>query len=277
MKMFIRPKGPLILWINDPYKSLMTKLLNPKIAVYDCPDAIVFKDREKKKKVYDELKKELLQKSTVSLFTSKALLKEGERFSKDCFYVPNGVDIQSFKQVGNKRPEDIRGLSGRIVGVVGTFDERIDIELMSFILKSIRDATFVLVGPIQVNMRDLVNHPRVFPAGERGYEEIPAFIEAFDVGLIPYRINEVTRAVYPVKLHEYLSLGKPVVATSLPELDQFSDVIWIAKTKEQFVEYIRYALNEKNRGIRRKRIKVAKENSWDQRTNQITGILENYL
>ena len=277
IKFFVKWKGPLILWVNDPYKYLMIKLLKPKIAVYDCPDAIVFKDSKKKQKIYDELKKEVLQESTVSLFTSKALLDEGKKHAKKYFYVPNGVDIQSFLQTGNRTPEEIRDLSGSILGVVGTFDERIDIGLISFVLENIQDATLLLVGPIHINMGNLVNHPRLFLAGKRRYEEIPTFIEAFDVGLIPYQLNEVTRAVYPVKLHEYLILGKPVVATNLPELDRFSDIIWIARTKEEFLQCIGAALNEKDKEIRRKRIDIAKANSWDERINQITEILRNYL
>jgi len=74
-----------------------------------------------------------------------------------------------------------------------------------------------------------------------------------------------------------LICGKPVVATNLPELDQFSDIIWIANTKEEFVGHIKLALNEKDEEIRQKRIKRAMENSWDQRVFQITEILENYL
>lgn len=277
IKFFVKWKGPLILWINDPYKYLMIKLLKPKIAVYDCPDAIVFKDSKKKQKIYDELKKEVLQESTVSLFTSKALLDEGKKHAKKYFYVPNGVDIQSFLQTGNRTPEEIRDLSGSILGVVGTFDERIDIGLISFVLENIQDATLLLVGPIRINMGNLVNHPRLFLAGKRQYEEIPSFIKTFDVALIPYRVNEVTRAVYPVKLHEYLILGKPVVSTDLPEVRQFSDLVWIANTKEQFVRSIRLALNEKDELMTQERIKIARENSWEQRVSRITGILQNYF
>jgi len=66
IKIFVRPKGLLILWINDPYKYLMTKLLNPRIVIYDCPDAIVFKNNERKQKIYDQLRKKVIQASTVS-------------------------------------------------------------------------------------------------------------------------------------------------------------------------------------------------------------------
>ena len=171
----------------------------------------------------------------------------------------------------------MKDISGIILGVVGTFDERVDIELLEFILENIEEAILLLVGPIQTSIGKLGKHPRVLRVGKRRYEEIPSFIKRFDVALIPYRINEVTKAVYPVKLHEYLILGKPVVATDLPELEQFSDIIRIANTKEKYLHLVRLAIREKDKEIRQKRIKVAKENSWEQRTSQIIKILQQYL
>ncbi|MFQ6032323.1 MAG: glycosyltransferase, partial [Candidatus Zixiibacteriota bacterium] len=176
-----------------------------------------------------------------------------------------------------KTPEIVKDISGIILGVVGTFDERVDIELLEFILKNIEEAILLLVGPIQTNLGTLGKHPRVLKVGKRRYEEIPSFIKRFDVALIPYRINEVTKAVYPVKLHEYLILGKSVVATDLPELRQFSDIIRIANTKEKYLNFVRLAVREKDEEIRQKRITVAKENSWERRTSQITEILQKYL
>jgi glycosyltransferase involved in cell wall biosynthesis len=255
----------------------MVKLLKPEIAVYDCPDAIVFENSSRKQRLYDQFKKRVLQESTVSLFTSKALLDDGARYAENHYYVPNGVDVQGFIQKRYKTPEIVKDISGIILGVVGTFDERVDIELLEFILENIEEAILLLVGPIQTSIGKLGKHPRVLRVGKRRYEEIPSFIKRFDVALIPYRINEVTKAVYPVKLHEYLILGKPVVATDLPELEQFSDIIRIANTKEKYLHLVRLAIREKDKEIRQKRIKVAKENSWEQRTSQITEILQNYL
>ncbi len=127
----------------------MIKLLKPRISVYDCPDAVVFKDDVKRQKIYDQLKERILKESTISFFTSNVLLEEGRKYSKNCFYVPNGVDIQSFIQSGYRIPKEIGNLSGTILGVVGTFDERIDLDLIDFILVNIRDATLLFVGPLQ--------------------------------------------------------------------------------------------------------------------------------
>lgn len=276
IKLFVKPKGPLILWISNPYNYLMIKLLKPRISVYDCPDAIVFKDDGKRQKIYDQLKVKILRESTISFFTSNVLLEEGRKYSKNCFNVPNGVDIQSFIQSGYRIPKEIGNLSGTILGVVGTFDDRIDLDLIDFILENIRDATLLFVGPLQVKMGSLIKHPRVVLTGKRAYEEIPGFIRRFDVGLIPYRINDVTKAVYPVKLHEYLMLGKPVVSTNLPEVEEFSEVVWIANSKEEFVSSIRKALQMNNRIIEKKRIATAKNNSWEKRVNQIERIIDKY-
>jgi len=152
IRIFMKPKRSLILWMNDPYKYLMIKLLKPKIAVYDCPDAIVFKDKSKKQRVYDQLRKEVLEKSTVSIFTSKVLLEEGRKYSKKCFSVPNGVDIHSFTGIQHRIPEEIRNCSGIILGLVGTFDERIDIDLIHHILGNIREVNLVIVGPVHTTI-----------------------------------------------------------------------------------------------------------------------------
>jgi hypothetical protein len=109
IKAFVKSQGRLILWINDPYKYLMIKLLKPEIAVYDCPDAIVFKNSSRKQRLYDQFKKRVLQESTVSLFTSKALLDDGARYAENHYYVPNGVDVQGFIQERYKTPEIARG------------------------------------------------------------------------------------------------------------------------------------------------------------------------
>ena len=59
----------------------------------------------------------------------------------------------------------------------------------------------------------------------RPYAEMPAYVRDFDVGMIPFRVDPMTRAVDPVKIYEYFSLGKPVVARPLPELSRFGDLV----------------------------------------------------
>src|SRR5207248_11452063 len=82
--------------------------------------------------------------------------------------------------------------------------------------------------------------------GERSHEEVPRYIKAFDVGLVPYRLSDYTGSVYPVKLNEYLAMGIPVVATDLPEIRRFNaehgEVIAIAPDADDFAARIADAL-----------------------------------
>lgn len=270
VKAIVKQDRKLILWISDPYKYLMIKWLRPEMAVYDCPDALVIQHSPRRQRLYDQLKKKLLNQSTLAFFTSRALLDEGRRYSGTCFYVPNGVDTVHFTRARGGVPDELKGLSGKILGVVGTFDGRIDVDLLAFLVESIKDSTLVLVGPIQTSMKGLTSHPRVILTGKRDYQEIPRYIRQFDVALIPYRVNEVTIAVYPVKLHEYLILGKPVVSTDLPEVRQFADVVYIAGSQAEFVRDVSKALEDNDWRKRRRRIEVAEENSWERRVRAIS-------
>jgi glycosyltransferase involved in cell wall biosynthesis len=254
----------------------MIKLLKPKITVYDCPDAVVFKNN-KKQRLYDRLKKMTLQESTVSFFTSKPLLEEGKKYSENSFYIPNGVDVETFVQKKYETPEIIDTIPGPILGLVGTFDERLDIDLLDFILENIPKATLVMVGPVQMKLGNLGKSRRLILTGKKDYEKIPSFINKFDVALIPYLVNEVTECIYPVKLHEYLILGKPIVSTDLPEVRQFSDVVLIARSKEEFVRQVVHALKDNDEIKIRKRIGVAENNSWEKRISEISKKIQPYL
>jgi glycosyltransferase involved in cell wall biosynthesis len=254
----------------------MIKLLKPKITVYDCPDAVVFKDN-RKQRLYDGLKKRTLQESTVSFFTSKLLLEEGKKYAENSFYIPNGVDVKSFVQKKYKTPEIIDTISGPILGLVGTFDERLDIDLLDCIVENIPMATLVMVGPIRMKLGNLRKNRRIIFTGKIDYEKIPSLINKFDVALIPYRINAVTAAIYPVKLHEYLMLGKPVVSTDLPEVRQFSNVVLIARSKEEFVRQVLNALEDNDEIKKQKRTDVAKNNSWEKRISEISKNIQPYL
>ena len=85
------------------------------------------------------------------------------------------------------------------------------------------DVSFVLVGPEQSDVSLLKTCPNIHLLGQRPHDEVPAYVNAFDVALIPYRLAEYTANVYPTKLNEYLVMGKPVVATDLPEIRRFND------------------------------------------------------
>lgn len=91
---------------------------------------------------------------------------------------------------------------------------------------------------------------------------MPACCNAFDVCLIPFLQGEFADTINPVKLYEYLALGKPVVAYHMRELERYKDIIYLSDDKEEFLSNVEKALHERDNGITRLRKDVARNNDW---------------
>jgi glycosyltransferase involved in cell wall biosynthesis len=265
-------RANLCLWINDAIHYQLIRWLKPGISVYDCTDAIIYQDR-RSQAYHDALRRKIIRESDLSFFTSRLYFKEAQKYSDDCHYVPNGVDTGNFLRRHYPRPKEMEGVRRPILGFVGTVDSRIDQELIDVMLSRKPEASAVLVGPIVHGGPTFKNQDRVFLMGQKDHTDIPNFINHFDIALIPYKLTENTRYMYPVKLHEYLIMGKPVVSTNLPEVRQFSEVVDIARDREEFVEKVEKALMIQDKDRRRKGIQTALANTWDQRLEKITDEL----
>ena len=139
--------------------------------------------------------------------------------------------------------------------------------------KALPEMEFHMVGPINTDVSALKKMKNVRFFGKQDYEKLPEFYHSFTVGIIPFRINKLTLGVNPIKFYEYCAAGKPVVATSLPELKQYEPNIYCINTEEEFVTAINRAVNEKNKSLYHARIEIAKENSWFSRAEAIDKII----
>ena len=109
--------------------------------------------------------------------------------------------------------------------------------------------------------------------GHKPYEEIPLYGKYFDVAIMPWRQTEWIKACNPVKLKEYLALGKPIVSTPFDELQKYSDLVYIAKNSEEFSELIRKALNDNNsERINARRNKI-KNYTWEVKAQNVLDVL----
>jgi len=84
--------------------------------------------------------------------------------------------------------------------------------------------------------------PNMHFLGRRPYADLPAYCKAFDVGLIPFKVNRLTEAVNPIKLREYLAAGLPVVSSPMPEVKLYSHLIEVVDTPDEFVRAVDAAL-----------------------------------
>ena len=162
-------------------------------------------------------------------------------------------------------PDDLRAIPHPRIGYVGGLHRHVDSELMEGVFRLLPDVQFVFVGPdIGEHVSERFRAPNVHLLGRRPQQALPAYISGFDVCVIPYVLSDFTKSVAPMKFHEYLALGKPVVSTPLQEvrlLGYDDDLVRIAATPAEFAAAIRAALSAPEGAADRRR-SAARAYSW---------------
>src|SRR2546422_10075072 len=141
--------------------------------------------------------------------------------------------------------------------------------------------TTLFRSPVVRDISALSALPNVLLLGQKPHWEIPRYVRCFDACVIPYVRNAYTETAYPAKLNEYLALGKPVVATPLPELVDYNrengDVLHLAGDAAAFVEALREAFPKTTKDVLERYRKVAQQNSWATRVEDMSNLIEEFL
>jgi hypothetical protein len=109
--------------------------------------------------------------------------------------------------------------------------------------------------------------------GGRPYEQLPAYCRGFDVGLIPFRMNRLTRAVNPIKLREYLAAGLPVVSSPMQAVLGYAPAVRCAQNLEQFLVACESALDEARQGGWGGRQRLVRAESWAARVEHLSRLV----
>jgi glycosyltransferase involved in cell wall biosynthesis len=162
-------------------------------------------------------------------------------------------------------PKELRELPRPLIGYIGALHRYLDLNLLRDVARAFPGGSVVLVGPAQVDPASLRGEPNVHLLGGRAHPELPAFVAAFDVGLIPYERSVFTETVNPTKLYEYLAMGTPVVSTDLPEVVSLklpSFAVRTSSNSDEFVGLVKDALASGDAGDRSKRRALALQRDW---------------
>jgi glycosyltransferase involved in cell wall biosynthesis len=217
------------------------------------------------------LEARLLDRVTAVIATAESLTHSKRPRSGRVYYLPQGVNYEHFASP-RPLPADLARLPRPMVGFAGSIYDRIDFRLLELVAEAIPGGSVVLIGPV-VGEPPAMAHANVHLLGPRPYHDLPAYVQAFDVGVIPYRLNQETIAVDPLKLLEYLAAGIPVVTTDLPEVRKHRDLVSIAATADVFVAAVRTALSS-SPAARHRGQAAAREHGWDRRARELLRIFQ---
>ncbi len=262
---------------TDMFRSLYLKeLINAKTFVYYTRDNMVAVDFWKAQGI--RIEAQIMAKADVVVANSTYLANLAQKFNPHSYYVGQGCDVSLFdKKLISAPPKDMKNIKRPIIGYIGVlFNLRLDIEVLVYIAKQRPEWNVVLVGPEDEAFTNSELHSlgNVHFLGSKNMDELPSYLNYFDVALNPQLLNEVTIGNYPRKIDEYLAMGKPTVATKTEGMSVFADYTYLAETKEEYVELIQKAMDENTTELENERELFARSHTWRANASEIFKYVE---
>jgi len=270
------PPRPVQLWLFTPDAPEVLEHRDWERVVYYCVDEFsAFEGFNAK--LIEKLEQRTLERADVVIATSQPLFESRSLQHDHVHFVAHGVDVEHFGQATRLGrgdvPHELARLRGPVLGYFGQISEYVDLELIAEAARRRRDWNFVLIGPLRCAAGAVDGISNVHLLGGRPYASLPAYCAAFDVGLIPFRMNELTHAVNPIKLREYLAAGLPVVSAPMPEVRRYVPAVRTARTVDEFIPACEAALRAAREIPGRRRQALVRGESWDARVEQLSKIV----
>jgi len=264
-------KGPRTVWVYTPMALELAEELDPDILVYDVMDDLA--SFAEAPEGLEHQAKRLLDQADV-VFTGGRSLHHATAASRPegTFLFPSGVEPEHYAIGRATRRRQERPAAG----YVGVLDERLDLGLLAGLAAELPDWDVVLVGPVaKIDPVDLPQAANLLYAGSKPYAELPEAMGRFDVGLMPFALNDATRSISPTKTLEYLAAGLPVVSTRVPDVvADYTGVVAFADDPAGFASACRTARRE-DPEVREHRVRpILARQTWDAIAARMSGLVE---
>jgi len=261
---------------NDIYNGYHLKeLLSPSAYIYYCRDFLTGYDYWKKHSKI--LEPELIETSDIVVTNSSYYASYCSNYNSSSYYIGQGCDLELFNADKlHAVPEDLKGIGRPVIGYAGALDSaRLDISIIETMAKNYKHANIVLVGPEDDKFQKSSLHTfkNIHFLGRKSLQQLPAYIQAFDVCINPQLKNEITRGNYPLKIDEYLAMGKPVVATRTETMKLFEELTYLAVSAQEFSDLVYKALAENNEGLEERRKIFARSHTWQSSMSKLYDII----
>jgi hypothetical protein len=271
-----------ITWFYTPMMLEWAAELTPIATVYDCMDELS-KFRFAPNGI-TQLEEKLFRKADLVFTGGHSLYMAKTAQHPSVHEFPSSIDADHFRQAltnGAEMP-DQESIPHPRIGYAGVIDERIDLSLLEQAAELRPDWSFVMLGPVvKIDPAALPKRDNIFYLGGKDYKDLPAYFSGWDVGMMPFALNESTEFISPTKTPEYLSAGLPVVSTPITDVvTPYGEMglVQIAVSPSDFIDSISYSMAE-DKDVR---LKAANEfladRSWDRTFREmdelISGVIE---
>lgn len=257
-----------VVWTYNPSVTAqdVCHALNPSVLVYCCVHDFANLSPQHAHLAGEE--EHLMDTADLVFILSNKLFSQRRKGRANVYPLPQSANLQHYFDTVPDKTE-LATLPRPIIGYIGSIHEWVDQELLHRAALAKPGWTFVLIGPERVSTAELRKLSNVVLLGPKTHSELPAYVSDFTVGMIPYVTNAFSETIRPNKVLEYLAMGKPVVATRLPELDALRDHLFSCDSTQQFIDALEAAISTDSPAQGMHRREVALANSMDREFPQI--------
>jgi hypothetical protein len=296
------------LYLTNKYDELIAKLDSFLIFIHSAHPTFTLSDIKKLENkgtiIYDYLDeihpsisgfrvtdvidrhKYLMKNSKLVLATAKKLFSDVKQHRETgiCL-LPNAVDYDHFHKKSDPKniPKEIKSIKetkGPIIGYFGALATWFDYELIKNMATIHPDWNIVLIGwnyDQSLDKSGIKELKNVHYLGIKDYSILPEYAIWFDVCILPFLLNDVTHSTSPIKLFEYMALGKPIVSTAIQEVSNYKSIL-IAENPDDFIDKVKHALEIRNDKQYLELVdKEAKQNTWKKRFDNLDQLLINLV
>jgi glycosyltransferase involved in cell wall biosynthesis len=269
-----------ILWAYNPHAHALAGSLGESLLVYHCVDDIAAQEGIDSAS-FEAAEAALASRADLVFVSAPPLVEHARRRgARKVVLLPNVADVDHFRGAGelDDPPELAPVPHPRLVFAGALAAKKLDLDLLLELARRRPDWSLVMVGPQgegdpRGDLAGLEAASNIHLVGAKPFRELPAWLGAGDVGLIPYAANPYTAAVFPMKVYEYLAAGLPVVSTPLPSL-RGVDGIEFAATPAEFEQAVDSALRDESPDRRAERVALAEAHSWERRVEEIGRLVQ---
>lgn len=254
----------IVVFVSDVYAADILKDIKYSKMIYDCCDEVAeFSSSYKNVVVKNE--SYLISNADALFCSAQKLYDRLIKFNDNVYIVRNATEYEHFKDAIAEKKGGI--------GFVGALADWIDVDIIQYLARNLPNEKIHLIGPVSVNVDNLKKFDNVIFYGKQDYSKLPEIFKKFSVAIAPFKINQLTLSVNPIKFYEYSAAEKITVATRLPELVVYEPYVYIADSKEDFLCKVKEALRLEDDIFKLQVKTIGKENSWEKRAKLIGEVI----